>query len=150
MQLTEDRSHQAASYHGKYPELCKTNHSDSFWGPRRAKGFHSEDSHCLTPMCVGCVWDVMSWGQDPFPAVLGMVGVVVVILGSGSQTRDHKPGSAKSHREQEHKSPLGPCCSLWKRREELPLSRHRISELSYFSYSFLESPKKQLPHRSLS
>lgn len=98
MQLTEDRSHQAASYHRKYPELCKTNHSDSFWGPRWVKGFHSEDSHCLTPMCVGCVWDVMSWGQDPFPAALGMVGVVVgkgrresschmVILGSGS-----KPG----------------------------------------------------------
>lgn len=60
------------------------------------KGLHSED--CLTPMCV-TVWDVMSWGQDPFPAALGMVGVVVgegrkesschmVILVSGSQTRD--------------------------------------------------------------
>lgn len=104
MQLTKDRSHKAASYHGKYPKLCKTNHSDSFWGPRRVKGFHSED--CPTPTCV-TAWDVMSWGQDPFPAALGMVVVVgkgrresschMVILGSGSQTRDHKPGIAKSH-----------------------------------------------------
>lgn len=63
---------------------------------------------------------------------------------------DHKTGIEKSHREQEHKSPLGPCCSLWKGKEELLLSRHRTSELSYFSYSFLWSPKKQLLHRSLS
>lgn len=33
-------------------------------------------------------------------------------------------------------------------REELPLGRRRAAELSYFSYSFLESPKKQLLHRS--
>lgn len=50
--------------------------------------------------------------------------------------------------EQEPLSPLQPGCSLWKGKEELLLSRCRIAELSYFSYSFLESPKKQLLHRS--
>lgn len=46
-------------------------------------------------MCV-TVWDVMSWGQDPFPAALGIVGAVV---GKGRKESschtvipDHKPG----------------------------------------------------------
>lgn len=50
--------------------------------------------------------------------------------------------------EQDHLSSLGPDCSLWKGREELLLSRRRSAEQSYFSYSFLKSPKKQLVHRS--
>lgn len=93
MQLAEVRRQQAASYHGEYPELCKTSLSDSSWGPCWMKGFHSED--CPTPMCV-TVWDVMSWGQDPFPAALGIVGAVV---GKGRKESscymvipDHKPG----------------------------------------------------------
>lgn len=59
------------------------------------KDLHSEG--CPTPMCV-TAWDAISWGQDPFPAALGMVEVVgegrkesfchMVILGRGSQTRD--------------------------------------------------------------
>ena len=54
----------------------------------------------------------------------------------------HEAGREMPHWEQEPL--LGPGHSLWRGREELPLTRHGTGDLSYFSCSFLKSLKKQL------